>query len=78
MALSEQQVQEALKNLIDPNTRRDFVTAKSVRSVKVDGDKVAVDILLGYPAKSQLEPIRQEITRALKAIPGMGGVSVNV
>jgi ATP-binding protein involved in chromosome partitioning len=78
MAVTEQQVQEALKSLIDPNTRKDYVTTKSVRSVKVDGDKVAVEILLGYPGKSQLEPIRQEVAKALKAIPGVGGVSVNV
>jgi ATP-binding protein involved in chromosome partitioning len=78
MAVTEQQVQDALKKLIDPNTRKDYVTTKSVRSVKVDGDKVAVEILLGYPGKSQLEPIRQEVARALKAIPGVGGVSVNV
>ena len=78
MAVTEQQVQDALKKLIDPNTRKDYVTTKSVRSVKVDGDKVAVEILLGYPGKSQLEPIRQEVAKALKAIPGVAGVSVNV
>jgi ATP-binding protein involved in chromosome partitioning len=78
MAVTEQQVQEALKNLIDPNTRQDFVATKSVRSIKVDGDKIAVDVLLGYPAKSQIEPIREQVTKALKALPGVGGVSVNV
>ena len=78
MAVTEQQVQEALKRLIDPNTRKDYVTTKSVRSIKVDGDKVAVEILLGYPAKSQLEPIKQDVTKALKALPGVAGVSVNM
>jgi ATP-binding protein involved in chromosome partitioning len=78
MAVTEQQVQEALKNLVDPNTRQDFVATKSVRSIKLDGDKVAVDVLLGYPAKSQIEPIREQVTKALKALPGAGGVSVNV
>jgi ATP-binding protein involved in chromosome partitioning len=78
MAVTEQQVQDALKSLIDPNTRKDFVTTKSARSVKVDGNKVAVDILLGYPAKSQLEPIRQEVAQKLKSIPGVGQVGVNV
>jgi ATP-binding protein involved in chromosome partitioning len=78
MAVTEQQVQEALKNLVDPNTRQDFVATKSVRSIKVDGDKVAVDVLLGYPAKSQIEPVREQVSKALKALPGVGGVSVNV
>ena len=78
MAVTEQQVQEALKSLIDPNTRKDYVTTKSARNVKVEGDNIAVDILLGYPAKSQLEPIREEIARKLKAIPGAGKIGVNM
>src|SRR5689334_24106420 len=78
MAVTEQQVQDALKGLIDPNTRKDYVSGKSVRNVKVDGDRVAVDILLGYPAKSQIEPIKAEVTRALKAIPGVSAVTANV
>jgi ATP-binding protein involved in chromosome partitioning len=78
MAVTEQQVQDVLKGLIDPNTRKDYVATKSVRGIKVDGDKVAVEILLGYPAKSQVAPIREEITKALKAIPGVGGAQVDV
>jgi ATP-binding protein involved in chromosome partitioning len=78
MAVTEQQVQEVLKNLVDPNTRKDFVASKAVRGIKIDGDKVAVDVLLGYPAKSQVEPVREQVTKALKALPGVGGVNVNV
>src|SRR4029079_17424022 len=78
MAVTEQQVQDALKGLIDPNTHKDYVSGKSVRNVKVDGDRVSVDILLGYPAKSQVEPIKAEVTKALKAIPGVSGVTVGV
>src|SRR5215813_2277237 len=78
MAITEQQVQEALKELTDPNTRKDYVSSKSARNIKIEGDRVAVDILLGYPAKSQLEPIREEVTRKLKALPGVGQVSINV
>ena len=78
MAVTELQVQDALKELIDPNTRKDFVSSKSAKHIKIDGDKVAVDILLGYPAKSQIEPIRKHIAAKLKQIPGVGGVTVNV
>src|SRR5688572_13986103 len=78
MAVTEQQVQDVLRNLIDPNTRKDYVSTKSVRGVKVDGDRVSVEILLGYPAKSQLEPIREQVTKAVKSLPGVGGVAVNV
>ena len=78
MAVTEQQVQDVLKGLIDPNTRKDFVSTKSVRNVRVEGDAVALELLLGYPAKSQLEPIRAEVTKALKGVPGVGKVTINV
>src|SRR5215212_5623260 len=78
MAVTEQQVLEALKELTDPNTRKDYVTSKAARNVKVEGDNVSVDILLGYPAKSQVEPIRKEIAAKLRTLPGVSGVNVNV
>jgi ATP-binding protein involved in chromosome partitioning len=78
MAVTLEQVQAALKATVDPTTGKDFVASKSARNIKVDDDKVSLDIQLDYPAKSQLEPIRKLITDALKAVPGVGQVSVNV
>jgi ATP-binding protein involved in chromosome partitioning len=78
MAVTEQQIQDALKELIDPNTRKDYVTTKSAKNIKVDGDKVSLDVVLGYPAKSQIEPIRKEIAAKLKSIPGVATANVNV
>ncbi len=78
MAVTEQQVQDALKALTDPNTRQDYISTKSARNIRIDGNNVSVDILLGYPAKSQIEPIRKEVAARLKSIPGVGNVTVNV
>jgi ATP-binding protein involved in chromosome partitioning len=78
MAITEQDVQSALKQLVDPNTKTDYVTGKSAKNIKIDGNNVSLDILLGYPAKSQLEPIRKEIFAKLKTLPGVGNVNVNV
>src|SRR6202795_2889287 len=78
MAITEQQVQAALKELTDPNTGKDYVTGKEARNIKVDGENVSLDILLGYPAKTQIEPIRKQVIAKLKAIPGIGSVTANV
>ena len=78
MAITVEQVQQALRELTDPNTQKDYVSTKSARNIKVEGDNVAVEVLLGYPARSQIEPIREELTRKLKSLPGVGQVSVNV
>lgn len=79
MSFSEADVQNALKTLIDPNTRKDFVSGKSVKNIKVTGADVTLDILLGYPAKSVWEEIRGMVETHLKSsIPGVGKVTVNV
>ena len=78
MSVSEQQVLEALKQITDPNTKKDFVAGKSVKNVKIDGANIALDIVLGYPAKTVLAAIKQQVTDKLKALPGAGNVTVNV
>ena len=44
----------------------------------VSGSDVAVDLALGYPAKSQHEALRKLVTSALSAMPGVGRVSVTI
>ena len=78
MALTEADVQARLAAVVDPNTGRDFVASKSVKKVVVQGADVTVDLLLGYPAKSQHGEIRRLVTDALAALPGIGRVTVNV
>jgi ATP-binding protein involved in chromosome partitioning len=78
MAVVEQTVTEAIKGVVDPNTGRDFVSSKAVKNLSVSGDDVAFDIELGYPAKSQIAGLRQALIAAVKAVPGVANVSVNI
>ena len=78
MALTVEAVQAALKNLVDPNTQIDFVSAKSVKNLKVDGGDISLDIVLGYPAKSQFDVIRKSVIAVLRELPEVKNVSVNV
>ncbi|MFA7270410.1 MAG: iron-sulfur cluster carrier protein ApbC [Sterolibacterium sp.] len=78
MSISEQQVQSVLKEIVDPNTGKDFVSSRAARNIKVSDADVALDIELGYPARTQIEPIRQQVVAKLKGIPGIGKVSANV
>jgi ATP-binding protein involved in chromosome partitioning len=78
MSVSELQVQTALKEITDPNTKKDFLATKSARNIKVSGSDVSLDIELGYPAKTQIELIRKMVQAKLGDIPGIGKVTVNV
>jgi len=77
MSVTESSVQDALRKLVDPNTGKDYASTRSARNIKVSGNDVALEIELGYPGKSQHEPIRRQVMQALKAA-GAGAVSVKV
>ena len=78
MAITESEVQELLKQSVDPNTGKDYVTSKEIKKVAVNGDNVAVEIVLGYPANSQLSAVREQVEQALKVLPGIGKIAVEV
>src|SRR5512147_723498 len=77
MPLAESDVRSLLSKLIDPNTGKGFVATRAVKSVKVSAADVQVEIELGYPGKTQFEPIRREVIAALKRA-GAGNASVSV
>ena len=77
MPLSESAVQAALRAIVDPNTGKDLLSTRSARNIQLAGNDVSLDIELGYPGKSQHEPIRRQVAQALKAA-GAGGVSVSI
>ena len=78
MAISEADVQASLRALNDPNIGRDFVSGKSVRKVQIDGNNVAVELMLAYPAKSQHEALRKLVAQQLATLPGAGKIAVNI
>ncbi|MES2181446.1 MAG: iron-sulfur cluster carrier protein ApbC [Pseudomonadota bacterium] len=78
MALTEQSITSVLQALIDPNTGRDFVTSKSAKNIKLNGNNVSLDIVLGYPAKSQFEQLKAIVVNQLKTIANIGDITVNI
>src|SRR6266550_2194303 len=77
MPLSDADVQGVLKLLVDPNTGKDFLSTRSARNVKLSGNDVSLELELGYPGKSQHEPIRRQVVQALKQA-GAANVAVSL
>ena len=78
MSITVEQIKAALALVIDPNTGRDLVSGREARNIRVEGARVLVDVELGYPAKSQIEPIRRLVVEALGRVPGVEAVEVDV
>ncbi|MEZ7847178.1 MAG: iron-sulfur cluster carrier protein ApbC [Polaromonas sp.] len=75
---TQDQLLQALANVIDPNTGKDFVTSKSIKNLQISDADVAFDVELGYPAKSQLPAFRKSLIAAAKSVAGVANVSVNL
>ena len=68
MGITNEQIQNALRELIDPVTNENFVDGKSAKNIKVEGADVSLEIVLGYPGKSVTEGIRKQVIARLKKI----------
>ncbi len=77
-SVSQLQVETALKEYIDPYFEEDLVTAKSVKQIAVEGDKVSVDIVLGYPAKGYADDLASKLKQKVEAISGVSCATITV
>jgi ATP-binding protein involved in chromosome partitioning len=78
MSIDRALVDAAIAAVTDLNTGAPYAAAKSIRNVVVEGDTVSLQVMLGYPAKSQFDAIRQQFAEALRAVPGVVNVHVEV
>jgi ATP-binding protein involved in chromosome partitioning len=78
MPITQEQIHDVLKEAIDPNTGKDFFATKSARNIRVEGGDVSLEIELGYPARTQIDPIRRLVAQKLRALPGIGTVTIEV
>jgi len=76
--VSQQQVETALKEVIDPYLEQDLVAAKAVKKITVDGAKVSVNVELGYPAKGHIPGLAAKLKEKVAAIAGVKDVTIDI
>ena len=76
--VSQLQVETALKEVVDPYLEQDLVSAKSVKNIAVDGDRVSVDVVLGFPAKGYVDQLAKTLKERVLRIAGVKEATVNV
>jgi len=72
------QIEEALKAYIDPYTDKNLVVTKSIRDIKVDGDKVSVDVQLGYPAEGFKGEMAGKLKEIAEAVEGVSEATITI
>src|SRR3954471_18889574 len=65
MSISKEQVIDALRNVIEPDLKKDLITLNMVENIKVDGSNVEFDVILTTPACPLKELIRNACINAI-------------
>jgi len=77
-SIEKAEIENLLKNIIDPNVETDLVTARSVKSIDIEGGNVTVCIELGYPAKSFIDGFKQQLVERISGLNGVSSVEVDI
>ncbi len=76
--ITREQVEEAIKGYVEPHLYKDLVSAKSVKDIAIDGDKVKVTVVLGFPAKGVQAVIADAVKAQVEALDGVASCTVDV
>jgi ATP-binding protein involved in chromosome partitioning len=76
--LTKEQIEASIKEYIEPHLGSDLVSAKAIKNVAIDGDKVKVEVVLGFPAKGVQQAIADAVKARTEAVDGVGSAEVSV
>lgn len=78
MAVTVENVQTVLSSIMNPDTQSDLMACASIKNLSVSDNNIHVDVVLGYPAKSQFQGIKDSVVSQLKKITDVKNIEVNV
>lgn len=76
--VTKEQIEDVLKQIVDPYTEEDPVTSKAVKAIEIDGGNVTINIITGYPNNGFADEFAGMIKEKVIAIDGVSDVIVNV
>jgi len=77
-AVSEDKVLGVLKQVQDPDLRKDIVTLGFIRNLKIDSGKVSFDLNLTTPACPVKDQMRDQAIALVKGLPGVENVDIKM
>ena len=76
--LSEEIVLSALRQIIDPDLRKDIVTLGFIKDLKIEGGDVSFRIVLTTPACPVKEQMEAQANEIVSVLPGVAAVAVTM
>ncbi|WP_455210509.1 iron-sulfur cluster assembly protein, partial [Kaarinaea lacus] len=76
--VTREQIENAIKQYIDPWLEKDLLSAKCVKNISVDGGKVTVQVSLGFPAKGYIDQLQSKLSEIISSVEGVSESHVDV
>jgi ATP-binding protein involved in chromosome partitioning len=76
--VTKQQIEDAIKGYVEPNLKKDLVSAKAIKGIEIDGGKVKIEVLLGFPAKGVQDAIAAALKELAQGVAGVSSCEVQV
>ena len=76
--VTRETIEEALKGYIEPHLGADLVKTKSVKDISIDGDKVTLKVVLGFPARGVRDEIADAVRQVVEGVDGVSSCDVDV
>lgn len=76
--VTQAQVENAIKQYVDPYMEKDLVSAGCIKNIAIDGDKVTVDVVLGFPAQGYADELAGAVKSKVESVAGVGSATVKV
>ncbi len=77
-SITKSDVENVLKQFIDPNLGVDIVSAKTIKQIEADDTRISVKIVLGYPANSIKAELAEAVRSAISNSTGIADVTVDL
>jgi ATP-binding protein involved in chromosome partitioning len=76
--VTQQAVEDKLKSYVDPYLDSDLVSSKAIKAIKVDGDKVGIDVVLGFPVNGYKDELAGKLKELAESVDGVSSAEVTV
>ncbi|KPL06243.1 chromosome partitioning protein, partial [bacterium SM23_57] len=76
--ISKDAVLTALRDVNDPDLKKDLVTLNMIRDLKINGNQVSFTIMLTTPACPMKNKMRDDAKAAIMAVPGVEDVQIKL
>ena len=77
-AVTRADVEAALKGYVDPYLEQDLVAAKCVKAIRIEGNRVELDLELGFPAAGYRDTLSAALCERLLQLPGITEATINI